>query len=183
MKKSLMYIVVALLLIGDARLSMAFSPEELKYKLAELDAALSLEGTDPVIVHTEIVKGSDKIIAAHPDSAHAYFRRADSKYLLKDYPGAFADAKKVIELDPNNPTFAYVYYIQSLLLFDLDKNVDASFKSVDKAIALNPKVIVFYSMRGFLNDQLGNKERADADFATARQLTRDLESSQPKQVQ
>jgi tetratricopeptide (TPR) repeat protein len=78
----------------------------------------------------------------------------------------FADYNKAIEIDPNN---AIAYNNRGIYLL---KNGDktGALNNFNKAIELNPKLGSAYQNRAFLYNQIGEKEKAQADEKMAQTL-------------
>ena len=83
-----------------------------------------------------------KAIELHPQYTEAYFLRALSSGLEKDYVNAIADLERVVELDPSHPdaktVLAKIYSARSAD-FGLRKDYDNAIDDIEKAIELDPE--------------------------------------------
>ena len=74
--------------------------------------------------YLELIAQYSESIDVNPKDAEAYFKRANTYYLLNKFDKAIADYDKAIEINPNKP----VYYFKRA-------NVNAKLKSFLSALA------------------------------------------------
>lgn len=67
-------------------------------ELQEYAADRFLKANNP----NQALKYADRTVELDPNRAEGYSLRASAKYQLRDYPGAYADARRALELDPND---------------------------------------------------------------------------------
>lgn len=116
----------------------------------------------------------EKVLTEKPDFAPAWATRADIKLFRKDMDGALADAKKAIELDPENQEIALAYYVRATIALDMAAQPNEALEFINKAIDLSyaDPQIDYYELRAQIYAQLGNQEAADADLAKVEELKR-----------
>jgi tetratricopeptide (TPR) repeat protein len=103
------------------------------------------------------------IVAAHPESAEAHYRRAN---VLKDQgalPAAVAGYDRAIELKPD---YAHAFCNRAVVLGQLQRLPEA-LASYDRAVAIDPTDALAYCNRGMLLSAMGQKDAALASVDRA----------------
>ena len=109
----------------------------------------------------------NKAIQLNPNYADAYNNRGIAYKILKQYDAAIADFSKAIELNPNDAYYAYNNRGGSYCLIRKFKKAIAD---ATKAIEIDPNIANAYVIRGYCYQALGETEKANADFAKAKQF-------------
>ena len=141
----------------------------------------------------------DKSIALNPDSAVTYENRCLVLTKLQEYPHALEDIDAAIKLSPNNARFYksrgkiysklndhekavadyskaielglndfLTYFSRALSYYNL-KNYNAAISDCDSALKFEQDGGI-YKLRGLCYGRLGETEKANADFAKAKEL-------------
>jgi len=109
-------------------------------------------------------------LSENPDDVEAYWLRADTRTILRDFKGAIDDYTQAIRLSSNDASlYAARGFTQSQL-----GNHAAAIKDLTAAIALNPITPLNYEWRAHAYQQSGDQKNAQKDFALARQLDEKL---------
>jgi tetratricopeptide (TPR) repeat protein len=104
----------------------------------------------------QAVKEFSQAIQLNPKYGIAYFMRATTYKLLRDYDLALQDFNQAIAVDPQDPDN---YLVRARLRYDNLFDRKGALADYDRAIALNPKYLLAYNERGqlryFSNDDAG----------------------------
>jgi tetratricopeptide (TPR) repeat protein len=109
----------------------------------------------------------DKAIETKADFAEAYAVRSEAKVYMKDSDGAMADAKKAIELAPEDKSIHAAYYVRAIIALDFAAEPDKALEFVNKAIELTSLEPVgeYYELRSDIHKAMGHQDLADADLS------------------
>ena len=116
--------------------------------------------------YEQAISDYNRAIEINPNFEKAYNNRGVVYFYLKDYQKAISNYEKAIEINPN---FAFPYNNRGNVYREL-KNFDAAISNYNKAIEVNPNYMEAYYNRGLVYQILGETEKANADFATAKKL-------------
>jgi tetratricopeptide (TPR) repeat protein len=119
-------------------LNKAVSVSPKNYKGYYNRGLLLLKNNEP----EKAIKSFDQAIAIY-DYPKAYVGRASAYYMLKDFPKALNDAKRVLSVDANNPKARFV---MANCYNDLDK-LDQAISEYNKCIEISSDDADFYFKR------------------------------------
>ena len=105
-------------------------------------------------------------IRLNPKFAEAYLYRGSAYYSKEEWDKTIADSSEVIRLDPK---IADAYYIRGLAYYQKKKWGEA-IDNCSEAIRLNPKNASAYFCEGNAYKQKGDSNKANKDFAKAKEL-------------
>lgn len=110
--------------VDDLTLALAIYPNNREYLLERASATDDLElGLGDI----------NKVLAAHPNEADLYIRRAEIYSNASESDLALADLNKAIALEPNNPKF----YCERAFFFMLEGDREAQMSDYNKAIEID----------------------------------------------
>jgi len=156
------FALAMLLVLAFAGLALADALDLYKEGMRRLSAgdfkaAITLFGQ--AIDSGQIAPGSQLLYACHVNRGMAHANR-------QDYESALADYNAAIKIDPN---LAVAYHNRGRIWHHRRK-FDIAVADYDLAIALNPKYLGAYLSRAKAFEALGERVKAAADLARARQL-------------
>ena len=108
----------------------------------------------------------DRAIQLDPGRYDLYWERGVTHLRLKNYDAAISDFEACLE---RNSRFGNAH-LGLGEAFRAKSDFQMALTHHDKAIALNPDSDWFYRERGNTYQKMGDQQRADADFAKAREL-------------
>ncbi len=117
--------------------------------------------------YEQAISDYNRAIEINPNDAYAYNNRGVAYNYLKQYEQAISDYNRAIELNPNN---ANAYYNRGLIYKNNLNDYQKAVADFTKYIQLNPNDKYAYSNRAKCYQALGENEKANADFAKAREL-------------
>ena len=120
------------------------------------------EAGDP----SKAMANHDRAIELDPDRFDLYWERGVTRQRLNDHEGAIADFEACAE---RNNRFSNPHIGLGQSYRALGKPEDA-LRHNNQAIALDPRSDWCYRERGFTYQALGDRDRAEADFAKAKEL-------------
>ena len=123
--------------------------------------------------YEQAIADYNKAIQINPNYFEAYTNRGNVYSSLKQYDKAIQDYTKAIQINPN---YALAYSFRGLAYQNLEQ-YEQAIQDFDKAIELNPNDVVTYQIRaltygllGFYYEKHGEKIKAEAAFAKAKEL-------------
>jgi len=116
--------------------------------------------------YSQAIEDYTKIIKLNPNYVLAYNNCGDAYYNLKNYSQSIEDDTQVIKLDPN---FAGAYYNRGEAHY-YSENYLQAIEDYTQAIKLDPNDAASYYSRGLAYKEIGENEKAEKDFAKAREL-------------
>ena len=147
--------------------AMAAFDKVLKIEPENVDASLSKAVTmrfhkDPSRDAEDVAHDADSIVndmvEAYP-SARSYLARLRYRSTYGDYKGALQDARKAVELDPDNPS---AMVTAAILEFEQVEDVDKARTLLRKAMTLDPKRIDAYTVLIQIEKRYGRFAAAEA---------------------
>lgn len=121
--------------------------------------------------YEQTVKECDICIELYPDYIEAHQLKGDAYGLWEKYDEAIEAYTKAVKLNP--------HFVKAVLniawAFGKKKEWETCFKGFERAIALSPNYALIYSDRGEFYLELGEKEKAKADFEKVLELEPDNE--------
>ena len=106
-------------------------------------------------------------IRIKPDYAEAYFDRGRAYFFKGEYDKAIAQWTEAIRLDPTN---AEAYFSRGLAYGSKKREFDKEIADCTEAIRIKPDYAKAYYNRGAAYREKGDKAKAEADFAKAKEL-------------
>ena len=116
--------------------------------------------------HEQAIDDYDTAIELDPYYFEAYNNRGVAYYNLGELELAIVDYSKAIEINPNNA----VVYLNRGVAYVMSENLQRAFADADKAIQLNPNLAYAYYIRGLCLEEFGDADKAQADYARAKEL-------------
>ncbi|MBR1806300.1 MAG: tetratricopeptide repeat protein [Selenomonadaceae bacterium] len=116
--------------------------------------------------HEQAIDDYDTAIELDPNYFEAYNNRGVAYYNLGELELAIVDYSKAIEINPNNA----VVYLNRGVAYVMSENLQRAFADADKAIQLNPNLAYAYYIRGLCLEEFGDADKAQADYARAKEL-------------
>jgi S1-C subfamily serine protease len=125
---------------------------------------LSNPGDDADGASRQAIKEFSQAIQLNPKYGIAYFMRAVTYKLLRDYQLALNDYSQAIAIDPQD---ADNYLVRARLRYDNLFDKKGALADYNQAIAINPKYVLAYNERGRLREYLNDNPGALADYNQA----------------
>lgn len=116
--------------------------------------------------HPSAITFLSDTIRLNPGNQHAYLKRGDAYYNLKQYKEAIADYNKTIELDPEN----VVAYGRRGDAYGGLKQYEKALIDYDKAVGLDPGYAPAYNNRGNALYTIRQYEKAIEDYSKTIEL-------------
>ena len=150
--------------------------------------------------YNQAIDDYNKAILLNPDDAEAYYNRGLAYYNLRNYNQAIDDYNKTIELNPDyiaynsrgivykrlgnikqaiddfnkaiqlNPDYIEVYINRGVVYGVFLEDYSQAIADFNKVIQLNPDYALAYHLRGLCYKELGENDKAQEDFAKAKEL-------------
>lgn len=114
------------------------------------------------------LKAFEKALELHPNSVDIISDRGVVYIHLKEKQKALNDFNRAVEMQPD---YSFRYSARAYAL-DFFGNTEDAIKDYEKAIELDPKDAVAYNNLGMLQEKLGYKKMADANFERADKLAK-----------
>ncbi len=108
----------------------------------------------------------NEAIRLDPNHAEAYKNRGNAYYDNGNLYKAISDYNEAIRLNPNDADA----YNNRGKAYDMHDDLDTAISDYTEAIRLDPKFADAYENRGKVYLHIGNRAKANADFATAKRL-------------
>jgi len=116
--------------------------------------------------YAEAVEEFSVSLAHHPQCVDAYFNRGAAYIHLGHFQEAVDDLDRALELAPRSPKVLFNRCIAFMKLMQLDR----ALTDIDHALIRDPHFARAYLARALIQDQLGNQQRAQEEYARAVQL-------------
>ncbi len=112
--------------------------------------------------YAQAIELASKALVIYPESAEAYFIRAQCYDMQDAMAKALADVKKAVEIDRNHRNLEFQGYIKYEL-----RNYDEALKDLLEAVQMNTECPVGHQRLGRVYRALGKEDKAVAEFTSS----------------